>query len=270
MSTRLEGRVSIVTGAARGTGAVIAELLASEGATVWAVDVLDDLNESTTAALREKGLDVRPRSLDVTDESGWSHLVDEIVGEHSRLDVLVNNAAILHLGSLAETPAATFEQILHVNLMGPFLGIRSVAPQMMEQRAGSIVNIASVDGLMSNNGVSAYSSSKFALRGLTKTAAIELGEHNVRVNAVCPTAGSFDMFAPFVGSALDITAAMNAPKRAMLADLETREHELIHVAEMVLFLASDAARGCTGGDYPVDRGETAGFVIPGLPGNPRS
>lgn len=262
----MQGDVAVVTGAARGTGAVVARRLAEEGARVWATDVLDGLGQATATRLADQGLDVTYRHLDVTDEDGWSGLVAQIVAEHGRLDALVNNAAALHVAPLVDTGLDEFERILRVNLVGPFLGVRAVAPTMCAQGSGSIVNVSSIDGLISHNGVSAYASSKFGLRGLTKTAAIELGPSGVRVNTVCPSGGSFDMIAPFVGGAIDVEAAVHAPPRSHLPDYDDPSRELVDFAEMVVFLASRSAAGCTGGDYPVDRGQTAGVRIPGMPG----
>ncbi len=262
---RLRDRVAVITGAARGTGLVTARRFAEEGAVVVLTDVLDEVGEAATAALREQGLAVEFRHLDVTDEAGWLHLVGEVLAEHGRIDVLVNNAAALHVALIDDTSVTDFERVLRVNVVGPFLGIKAVAPAMRARRRGSIVNISSVDGLHAHNGVAAYASSKFALRGLTRTAAIELGPSGVRVNTVCPTAGSYEMIAPFVGRTIDVAAAAAAPRRSHLPDPAGTREALVEVAELVLFLASDAASGCTGGDYPVDRGETAGVRIPGMP-----
>lgn len=262
---RLDGKVAIVTGAARGTGLVTARRLAEEGATVWMVDILDDLGTAAAADLTASGLDATHHHLDVTDEDGWSALVDTVLAGHGRIDALVNNAAALHVGAIVDTSVADFERILRVNVTGPFLGIRSVAPAMTAQGSGSIVNVSSIDGLVAHNGVAAYSASKFGLRGLTRTAAIELGPHGVRVNTVCPSGGSFDMISPFAGT-IDLAAAAAAPPHSHLPGPADPSRELVDIAEMVLFLVSDAAAGCTGGDYPVDRGHTAGTRIPGMPG----
>ena len=263
----MQDRVVIVTGASRGTGAVTARRFAEEGADVWLCDVLDEPGTEVAGALVADGHTARYRHLDVTDEKGWESLVAEVVDTSGAVDALVNNAAALHLSAIVDTEVADFERLLHVNVIGPFLGIRAVADQMKRQRAGSIVNIGSIDGLIAHNGVAAYSSSKFALRGLTKTAAIELGEHGIRVNTVCPSGGSFEMIKPFIG-VLDIERAMSAPKRSVLRDEADPAQELMQFAEMVVFLASDAGGGCTGGDYPVDRGHTAGYMIQGMPGEP--
>jgi 3alpha(or 20beta)-hydroxysteroid dehydrogenase len=266
MTARFEDRVAVVTGAARGTGLVTARRFAEEGAHVVLVDVLDDAGAAAADGIAEAGGAATFHRLDVTDEHGWAALVDAVVGAHRRIDVLVNNAAALFLGSIDDTTSEDFERILRVNVVGPFLGIRAVSPVMRAQRSGSIINVASTDGLMAHNGVSAYVSSKFALRGLTKTAAIELGPYGVRVNTVCPSGGSVDMISPFFGNAIDLAAVMTAPRRAAIPDEPDPRKALLTIAEMILFLAGDGAAGCTGGDFPVDRGETAGVRMPGMPG----
>jgi 3alpha(or 20beta)-hydroxysteroid dehydrogenase len=263
---RFEGRVAVVTGAARGTGLVTARRFAEEGARVVLADILDEAGTAAAETIAAAGGAAEFHRLDVTDETAWTTLVEAVVGAHGRIDVLVNNAAALFLGSIDDTPTEEFERILRVNVVGPFLGIRAVSPVMRAQRCGSIVNVSSTDGLMAHNGVSAYVSSKFALRGLTKTAAIELGPYGVRVNTVCPSGGSIDMISPYFGNAIDLAAVMTAPRRAAIPDEPDPEKALGTIAEMILFLAGDGAAGCTGGDFPVDRGETAGVRMPGMPG----
>jgi 3alpha(or 20beta)-hydroxysteroid dehydrogenase len=266
-SGHMAGKVALITGAARGTGLITATRFAEEGAAVWMGDVLTDLGETNAEALRAAGHTATFVPLDVTDPAAWTSAVTRILKAHSHIDVLVNNAAILHIESLLDTTVGDFERVLRVNLIGPFLGIQAVRDAMVNQGGGSIVNVASVDALVSHNGVAAYASSKFGVRGLTKTAAIELGEHNIRVNAVCPSGGSFDMIKPFL-SKIDMGRAASAPKITVLADADDPRDELVDFAELIMFLASDAGAGCTGAEYPVDRGQTAGTVIPGMPGDP--
>ncbi len=183
MAGRLEGKVALITGSARGTGAETARVFAEEGATVWVADLLDDLGQEVAAELGARG---RYQPLDVTSEAAWASAIEAIVARDSRIDVLVNNAAVLHLGPLVETTVADFERLIRVNQIGPFLGIRAVFEAMKQQGGGSIVNISSVDGYSAKNGVAAYASTKWALRGLTRVSAIELGRYGIRVNAVCP------------------------------------------------------------------------------------
>ena len=181
--------------------------------------------------------------------------------------VLVNNAAVVHLASVEETTPEIFTRLFQVNQLGPLLGIRALAEPMKAAGGGSIVNISSVDGLQGRNGVSAYSSTKWGVRGLTRAAAIELERFGIRVNTVCPSAGSDEMFAEFVGGALRPEAMDNSADPALIpTDRTRRSEQLLDVARLVVFLASDESASCTGADYPIDRGETAGRVTPGMPG----
>ena len=264
MQGRVENKVAIVTGAARGTGLAISRRLAEEGATVWMCDIRADALEQAAQKLSADGHAVSLAELDVCDEQGWSGLVDQVLARHGRVDVLVNNAALLHIARLSETEAADFERLHRVNVIGPFLGIKAVLAPMRAQGGGSIVNIASIDALTTHNGVIAYTATKFGLRGLSKTAAVELGPLGIRVNTVCPSGGSFDMIVPFLDQ-IDAEASVAAPSRSLIPDNADPRQDMVEFAEMVVFLASDAAAGCTGGDYPVDRGQTAGHVIAGMP-----
>ena len=261
---RLEGKVAIVTGAARGTGAVVARHFAQEGARVLLGDVLDERGQ---AVADEIGPAARYRRLDVIREADWDAAVAEVHAEFGSPTVLVNNAAVVHLASVEETTPEIFTRLFQVNQLGPLLGIRALAEPMKAAGGGSIVNISSVDGLQGRNGVSAYSSTKWGVRGLTRAAAIELERFGIRVNTVCPSAGSDEMFAEFVGGALRPEAMDNSADPALIpTDRTRRSEQLLDVARLVVFLASDESASCTGADYPIDRGETAGRVTPGMPG----
>jgi 3alpha(or 20beta)-hydroxysteroid dehydrogenase len=251
----LQGKAALVTGAARGIGAVVARRLAEAGATVAVTDVLVAEGEDTVQDIGRGSFFSR---LDVTDNTQWHRAASHLVDRAGRIDILVNNAAILHMGSLLQTPTDTFRRVLDVNAVGPFLGIQTVAPIMIEGDGGSIVNISSVDGLVPLNGLSAYVASKFALQGLAKTAALELGRAGVRVNCVCPTGGNSVMYEPWLGS-LDASGdelAMYGNSRAI-----PRSSTMDEVANAVLFLASDRSQFITGVDLPVDGGHTAGNYL---------
>jgi NAD(P)-dependent dehydrogenase (short-subunit alcohol dehydrogenase family) len=153
-----------------------------EGAQVVLTDVLPEVT-GTAAALGERAT---ARIHDVADEAAWSALVDEIIARHGRIDVLVDDAGILMFKELLSTSAADLRRILEVNVVGTFNGMRAVAPHMVRQRSGSIINNPSADGLHGANSLTAYVGSKFAVRGMTKVAALELGPHGVRVNSVHP------------------------------------------------------------------------------------
>jgi len=254
----LDQRVAIVTGAARGVGETIAATLVREGAHVVLTDVL---GEQGRKAAEQLGRRASFADLDVTKESDWERVVAETLSSHGRIDVLVHNAAILHLGTIDRTPGDVFRRVLEVNTVGPYLGTRAVLPAMKAQQKGSIVYVSSIDGMVGMNGVTAYAASKFGVRGLAKSAALELGRSGIRANSVCPAGGNIEMYGPWY------------PKLAAIAD-QTRAYNdnrgipgtvpFSAIAEAVLYLASDASASVTGIDLPVDGGATAGKFILGF------
>jgi len=254
----LAGKVAIVTGAARGTGAAIARRFASAGARVVLGDLQHELGQKVASEIGGAALFL-PH--DVTREEDWERVVARALAEHGRVDVLVNNAAILHMGALERTSPETLRRVLEVNTVGPFLGMRAVLGPMRRQGGGSIVNVGSIDSLLGMNGISAYAASKWGLRGLSKSAAMELGRDGIRVNSVCPAGGSPEMFGPWLPAMAAFPEQIQAysSNRAIpgQAPLEV-------IAEAVLFLASDASRNCAGVDLPVDGGAHAGRFIPGF------
>jgi 3alpha(or 20beta)-hydroxysteroid dehydrogenase len=261
---RLAGKVALVTGAARGTGEAVARLFAEEGARVVLADLRDPEGERVA---REIGPAASYLHLDVTSESDWERAVAASERLHGALHVLVNNAAVLHMAAIADTALADFERVVRTNQTGTFLGIRAAIPALTRAGGGSIVNISSVDGLGAKNGLVAYASSKWAVRGITKVAALELGRFGIRVNAVCPEAGSIEMIKPYLPEAIDPEKIMARshpilPKQAG----RLQKERILDVARMVLFLASDESGSCTGGDFPVEGGNTAGRIVRGAPG----
>ena len=258
MGDRLAGRTAIVTGGARGTGAAIAATFVAEGATVVVADILD---ERGGALVAELGDHARYVHCDVSREEDWQALV----ADASDVSILVNNAAILHLSGIADTSVETVRRVFEVNELGTFLGIKSVIAPMRTGGGGSIVNISSIDGVFVTPGTAAYAASKFAVRGLTKTAALELGPLGIRVNAVCPAAGNAEMVAGALPPDFDfgrITAGDGARHRAPIG----RRGQMTDVADAVLFFASDESAFVTGADLLVDGGMSAGMIIPGQPG----
>jgi len=254
----LEGKVTVVTGAARGTGAAVAHRCAAEGASVVVVDVDAEGGAAVAAALSgPSGFE----HLDVTDAAGWDAVVARTVERFGRVDVLVNNAAVLHIGGVAATDGDTLRRVLDVNLVGAYLGVRAVVPVMEAVGGGAIVNVASLDALVGMNGLSAYAASKWGLRGLTKSLALELGRVGIRVNTVCPAGGNPAMFAPWAAGLGELGDALvhYLDDRAI-----PREAELDEIARAVVFLASDHARFVTGADLPVDGGHSAGSFVPGF------
>jgi 3alpha(or 20beta)-hydroxysteroid dehydrogenase len=259
MAQRLEGKVALVTGAARGTGEATARAFAREGATVWITDLLDEAGEKVAAEIGEHG---RYLHLDVSEEDQWRGAVEQVLARDQRVDVLVNNAALLHLGSLLETSADDFQRLVSVNQVGPFLGIRAVFEAMKAQGGGSIVNLSSVDGFNPKNGVIAYASTKFALRGITKVAAVELGKYGIRVNAVCPEAGGPEMVRPYLPEGIEPEFAMQFQWPILYSQRErTIAERLEDIAQLIVYLASDESLSCTGGDFVIDGGHSAGRLL---------
>lgn len=264
---RLEGKTAIVTGAARGTGESTARLFAGEGARVVVTDVIEEQGKAVAKDLGDAAIFQR---LDVTSESDWSAAVERAVQHFGGVDVLVNNAAVLLMKALEETLLAEFERVVAVNQTGTFLGIRAVVEPMKRAGRGSIVNISSVDGLAAKNGIAAYASSKWAVRGLTRVAALELGRFGIRVNTICPEAGSAEMIRPYIPEGVDMEKVM-AAQQPRLATQQGRSiaERVGDVARMALFLASDESASCTGADFVVDGGNLAGKVSKFMPGATR-
>jgi 3alpha(or 20beta)-hydroxysteroid dehydrogenase len=254
----LENRIALITGAARGLGAVVAERFVAAGARVVLGDVLDDEGEAVADKL---GSAARFLHLDVTDEAGWTRAVEETLEAHGRIDALVNNAAILHIGTIEHTSTAEFRRVMDVNELGPFLGTRSVLGAMKKQQKGSIIHISSIDGLMAMNGVSAYAASKWGIRGFAKASALELGRDGIRVNCVCPAGGNAMMYGPWMEKLASMAEQTQAytNNRAIPGNAP-----LEAIADAVLYLASDASAHVTGIDLPVDGGASAGRFIPGF------
>jgi 3alpha(or 20beta)-hydroxysteroid dehydrogenase len=244
----LEGKVAIVTGAARGQGAAAARLFVAEGARVVIGDVLDDLGKELADSLGEAAI---YRHLDVSSEDDWKAVVDETVETLGGVDVLVNNAGILRFAALPDMPLEDYMRIVNVNQVGTFLGMRAVAKPMMAAGKGSIVNISSVEGLAGMPYLTAYTATKFAIRGMSKVAALELGPNGIRVNSVHPGMIETDMVKDAAGGHdIDLSPAA---KRIPLRRMGTSED----IAEVVLFLASDRSAYVTGAELAADGGATA-------------
>jgi 3alpha(or 20beta)-hydroxysteroid dehydrogenase len=257
---RVKNKIAIITGAARGMGAATARLFVAEGARVMIADVLDAEGSALAAEL---GAAARYRHHDVAREDSWEALLRDTGAEFGGVDVLVNNAGVLLMRGLLDTSRADFERILGVNLLGTFLGIKSVAPQLIARGGGAIVNISSVDGMKGSNATSAYSASKWGVRGLTKVAAMELGHRGVRVNSVHPGGIHTAM------TARPGAEAQAATQRYFKATVPLgRLGQPEEVAPIVLFLASDEASYVCGAEITVDGGMVIGPYYPGQPGAP--
>jgi 3alpha(or 20beta)-hydroxysteroid dehydrogenase len=249
---RLENKVALITGAARGIGAASARRFVEEGARVAIADRRVEEGKALAAELNSERADSALFvSLDITDESGWSSAVGEIHAAFGRLDILVNNAGMIRVVPLEKTDLELFRKVLDTNLVGSFLGIRAVMDQMETQGGGSIINFSSVQGLEGREGMAAYAASKFGVRGLSKTAAIELGPKGIRVTVVIPGPTKTKMTERKGWSDEQYNEAYGGYPLGRMG--EARE-----IAEVVTFLASDESSFCTGADYVVDGGVLAG------------
>jgi 3alpha(or 20beta)-hydroxysteroid dehydrogenase len=237
---RIDGKVAIVTGAAHGQGSVTAGALAAAGAHVYLTDVDHAAGEAAAAEAGGTFL-----THDVGSPASWQAVVDRVTGDHGRIDVLVNNAGIIEWATMTETPVDVWQRILTVNQTGVFLGMQAVAPTMKAQGSGSIVNISSVGGLGGSSPCFAYGATKWAVRGMTRGAAQELGPFGIRVNAVLPGTIESRMIE---GQDRDALASA-IPLR--------RVGERADVARLTLWLASDESGYATGSDFLIDGGMKA-------------
>lgn len=239
---RLAGRIALITGGARGQGAAHGRRLAGEGAIVVLADVLDDDGEAAAAALRADGFDATYRHLDVTDPGQWAAVRDLIDERHARLDVLVNNAGIVHVTPLEDEELAAWNRLLTVNLTGAFLGLRTMLPLLRRSEHASVINTSSIFGPSGAIGYAAYASSKAGLLGLTRTVALEWAPERIRVNALVPG-----------GVATPLNA--NEPGTGVVPETPLgRRADPAELASAVAFLASDDARFMTGAELVVDGG----------------
>lgn len=257
-SKPLEGKVAIITGAAQGMGEATARLFVEQGAKVALGDVQTEKGRDVARSLKRKAF---YRNLDVTKEKQWQAMVDATMKRWGQIDILINNAGLVHFTPIEMFNPDDFDRVVGVNTKGAILGIKSVVPQMKSQGSGSIVNISSVDGLRGANGLVNYTASKWALRGVTKGLAYELGGSGIRVNSVHP--GGVDT--PMGNSAGRPKEEVNQIFRRIPMQ---RIGDPGEIAQASAFLASDAASYITGAELAVDGGWTSGTYIPMLPGAP--
>ncbi|MEU2154673.1 glucose 1-dehydrogenase [Streptomyces sp. NPDC019396] len=250
---KLDGRVVLITGAARGQGEQEARLFAAEGAKVVLADVLDDQGEALAKELGESV--ARYVRLDVGREDDWAGAVAAAREAFGRIDGLVNNAGILRFNELVSTPLEEFQQIIQVNQIGAFLGIKSVAPEIEAAGGGTIVNTASYTALTGMHCVGAYAATKHAILGLTRVAAMELAAKRIRVNAVCPGAVDTPMSNPGGADA----AALDAVYRKLVPLGRVGQPE--EVARLALFLTSEDSSYITGQPFVIDGGWLAGVNL---------
>lgn len=255
---RLEGKVAVITGGARGMGEATSRLFAREGASVIIADVLETEGQALAAAIGDAAMFQR---LDVSDEGSWTRLVEAVMTRHGQIDALVNNAAVVAFAPIVALEVEQIDRVLGINVKGTMLGLKHVGGAMCAARRGAIVNISSVDGLRGANSLSLYSSSKWAVRGLTKTAAMEFGHLGVRVNSVHPGGVNTVMGNP---QALEGAAKNVGYERVPLQRIGEPEE----IAAASLFLCSDDASYISGAELAVDGGWAAGYYHHYLPAAP--
>ncbi|HYB15582.1 MAG TPA: glucose 1-dehydrogenase [Streptosporangiaceae bacterium] len=246
---RLDGKVALITGGARGMGKSHVRHFVAEGARVVFGDVLDDRGRYVASGLGEQSC--RYTHHDVTSEDDWAAAVALAVEAFGRLDVLVNNAGIPAFAPIAEMPLADFRRVLEVNAVGCWLGMKAVIDPMTRAGGGSIVNISSIEGFTGAAGLSAYSASKFAIRGMTKVAAAELAQSGIRVNSVHPGGVLTRMITEVAGARSDGEAFLRSMPLGRFADP-------VEISRLVAYLASDESSYSTGSEFVADGGLLAG------------
>ena len=247
---RLANKVALISGGARGMGAVEARLFTQEGAKVCIADILEDQGRALAAEIADAGGEAMFVRLDVNSEREWTEAVDAVVSAYGRLDILVNNAGIYQRAKVEETSAADWDRMLSINGRGVFIGTKAAIPAMRAAGGGSIVNISSVAGIIGSAGATAYNASKGAVRLLTKSTAVQHAAENIRANSVHPGPIETDMLdLVFPEDGMRESRALNIPLGRM-----GRAED---VAKGVLFLASDESSYMTGGELVIDGGFTA-------------
>ena len=248
---RLEGKVALISGGARGQGAIEARMFAEEGASVVIGDILDDQGRQTEAELQELGYNVTYVHLDVTSESDWEAAVQSAVDTYGKLDVLLNNAGILIRKNIEETTEDDWDRIFAVNAKGVFLGTKAAIPAMREAGGGSIINISSTAGLVgSPNGSASYTATKGAVRLFTKSTAIQHAREGIRCNSIHPGPIETDMIADTLNDPANLELRM---QRLPLG----RVGKPSEIAYGAIYLASDESSFVTGSEVVIDGGTTA-------------
>lgn len=257
---RLDGKVALVSGGARGLGLAMAQAMAAEGAAVAIGDLRLDEASAAATALGDAALAV---FLDVTDEASWAAAVAATVERFGSLQVLVNNAGTAEGAPLADTSLDSYRRVIDVNQVGVFLGMRSAIGPMDAAGGGSIVNISSIDGMTGSPRIISYIASKWAVRGMTKAAAMELAPRNIRVNSVHPGYIPTRLGTPDGADSAQVEDLLrgHAERLAPMGRAGTPEE----IARLVVFLASDESSYCTGSEFTADGGLTAGYPAPGSP-----
>ena len=248
---RLEGKVALISGGARGQGAVEARMFAEEGASVVIGDILDEQGRQTEAELQELGYNVTYVHLDVTSESDWESAVQAAVSTYGKLDILLNNAGILIRKNIEETTEEDWDRIFSVNAKGVFLGTKAAIPAMRDNGGGSIINISSTAGLVgSPNGSASYTATKGAVRLFTKSTAIQHAREGIRCNSIHPGPIETDMIADTLNDPANMALRM---QRLPLG----RVGKPSEIAYGAIYLASDESSFVTGSEVVIDGGTTA-------------
>jgi len=248
---RLDGKVALITGGAKGQGREEAKLFAKEGAKIVLGDILDNLGQEVAKDIQDTGGEATYVHLDVTNETDWKSSIKIILQKYGRLDVLVNNAGILIRKGIEDTTTEDWSRIMDINAKGAFLGIKSAIPVMRKSGGGSIINISSTAGLVASpSGSASYTASKGAVRLLTKSTAIQYAHENIRCNSVHPGPIDTDMIQDSITDPTKLTERM---ERLPMGRFGTAEE----VAFGVLYLASDESSFVTGSELVIDGGHTA-------------
>ena len=257
---RLDGKVAIISGAAQGMGAATARLFAEAGAKVVMGDIAEEKGE---AVAREIGDSAIFQRLDVRDEGDWERIVKTATDRFGKLDILVNTAAITHFGAAEELKKEDAERVLGINVIGTMMGVKHAVPALKANGRGVIVNISSVDGLRGCNGLIAYTASKWAVRGMTKSLAFEYGPFGIRVVSVHPGGVNTQMGNPSGETGENLAKHYRGVPLQRIGEPE-------EIARTTLFVCSDDASYISGAEIAVDGGWTAGHYEPALPGAPAS
>ncbi|MCB0948421.1 MAG: glucose 1-dehydrogenase [Mycobacterium sp.] len=243
MTGRLAGKVALISGAARGMGASHAREMVAHGAKVVCGDILDADGEQV---VKELGDSARYVHLDVTRTEDWDAAVATAIAEFGGVDVLVNNAGILNIGTVEDFELSEWHRILDINLTGVFLGIRAVVPTMKKSGHGSIINISSIEAMAGTVACHGYTATKFAVRGLTKSTAVELGQFGIRVNSIHP--------------GLVKTPMADWVPEDIFQSALGRIAQPKEISNLVVYLASDESSFSTGSEFVADGGTLAGLA----------
>ena len=252
---KLDGQVALISGAARGQGEAQARLFAREGAAVALGDILEEDGQRVADSINDTGGQAIFQRLDVTEVSSWQSMVDETLAQFGRLDIVINNAGIARIKLIEESSLEDYLEVIRINQVGVWLGMQTAIPALKEAGGGCIINTSSTAGLEAYAGLGAYVSSKFAVRGMTKVAALELGPYNIRVNSVHP--GPIDT--PMIRDP-QIRRTGDADFDVSRSTPIPRVGHVDEVAKMMLFIAADATYS-TGAEFVIDGGVTAGSSL---------